>query len=89
MLICVRVSLLDDVVSPFVSAGIGLGFQVDAVFDDWIGAFGMCLGGEVGLNFFHNSAVQLEAGFGFNILATKVDFSKSFKSFNLFFGVNY
>jgi hypothetical protein len=49
----------------------------------------MCLGGEVGLNFFHNSAVQLEAGFGFNILATKVDFKKSFKSWNLFFGVNY
>ena len=89
MLIGGRYSPLDDVVSPFVGAGIGLGFQVDAFFDDWIGAFGMCLGGEVGLNFFHNSAVQLEAGFGFNILATKVDFSKSFKSFNLFFGVNY
>ncbi len=84
-----RFSPLDEVVSPFIGAGIGIGIQIDAFMDDWVGAFGLCLGGEAGLNFFHTSAVQLEVGVGFNILATKVDFGKSFKSWNIFFGVNY
>ena len=84
-----RYSFLDEAVSPFVGAGLGIGVQFDTFFDDWVGAFGMCLGGEASLNFFHNSSVQLEVGVAFNILATKVDFGKSFKSWNIYFGVNY
>lgn len=93
MLLGGRYSIVDDDVSPFIGGGLGLGLQFDSHFDDWdFGerwALGMSLGGEVGINFFHNSAVQLEAGVGFDIIASKVDFGKSFKSVNLFFGINY
>ncbi len=67
--------------------------QLDSHFEDWnFGerwALGMSLGGEVGASIFHNSAIQLEVGFGFDVIASKVDFGKSYKSWNLFFGINY
>ena len=88
-----RYSFLDEIVSPFIGAGPGLGMQLDSHFEDWnFGerwALGMSLGGEVGASIFHNSAIQLEVGFGFDVIASKVDFGKSYKSWNLFFGVNY
>ncbi|MBQ2559162.1 MAG: hypothetical protein II565_00990 [Fibrobacter sp.] len=88
-----RYSILEEIVSPFIGAGIGIGMQLDSHFDDWdFGerwALGLSLGGEVGASIFHNSALQLEVGFGFDIIASKVDFGKSFTSFNLFFGINY
>jgi hypothetical protein len=93
MLLGGRYSFLDEMVSPFIGAGIGLGMQLDSHFDDWdFGerwALGMSFGGEVGASIFHNSSVQLEVGFGFDIVAAGVDFKKSFSSFNLFFGINY
>ncbi len=88
-----RYSFLDEIVSPFIGAGLGLGLQLDSHFEDWnFGerwALGMSLGGEVGASIFHNSAIQLEVGFGFDVIASKVDFGKSYKSWNLFFGINY
>ena len=88
-----RYSFLDEIVSPFIGAGLGLGMQLDSHFEDWnFGerwALGMSLGGEVGASIFHNSAIQLEVGFGFDVIASKVDFGKSYKSWNLFFGINY
>lgn len=88
-----RYSFLDEIVSPFIGAGLGLGMQLDSHFEDWnFGerwALGMSLGGEVGASIFHNSAIQLEVGFGFDVIASNVDFGKSYKSWNLFFGINY
>ena len=88
-----RYSFLDEIVSPFIGAGLGLGMPLDSHFEDWnFGerwALGMSLGGEVGASIFHNSAIQLEVGFGFDVIASKVDFGKSYKSWNLFFGINY
>ena len=49
----------------------------------------MSMGGEVGLSIFHNSSLQLEVGFGYDVVCSKADFGKSFDTFNLFFGVNY
>ena len=93
MLLGGRYSFVDDDVSPFIGGGLGLGLQFDSHFDDWdFGerwALGMSFGGEVGASIFHNSSVQLEVGFGFDIVASGVDFKKSFSSFNLFFGINY
>ena len=93
MLVGGRYSFLDEVVSPFVGGGIGLGLQFDSHFKDWdFGerwAMGFSFGGEIGVNIFHNSAIQLEAGFGWDIVASKVDFGKSFDCFNLFFAINY
>jgi len=93
MLVGGRYSFIEEIVSPFVGGGIGLGLQFDSHFKDWdFGerwALGMSLGGEVGVNFFHNSALQLEVGFGFDVVAAKADFGKSWKSWNLFFGINY
>ena len=75
-----RYSFLEEMVSPFIGAGIGIGMQLDSHFDDWdFGerrALGLSLGGEVGASIF-------------DIIASKVDFGKSFTSFNLFFGINY
>ena len=88
-----RYSFLDEIVSPFIGAGLGLGMQLDSHFEDWnFGerwALGMSLVGEVGASIFHKSAIQLEVGFGFDVIASKVDFGKSYKSWNLFFGINY
>ncbi|WP_405328477.1 hypothetical protein [Fibrobacter sp.] len=93
MLVGGRYSFLDEIVSPFIGAGLGLGMQLDSHFEKWnFGerwALGMSLGGEVGASIFHNSAIQLEVGFGFDVIASKVDFGKSYKSWNLFFGINY
>ena len=93
MLLGGRYSFLDEMVSPFLGAGVGIGMQLDSHFDEWdFGerwALGMSFGGEVGASIFHNSSVQLEVGFGFDIVASGVDFKKSFSSFNLFFGINY
>jgi hypothetical protein len=92
MLVGGRYSFLDEIVSPFVGAGVGIGLQLDSHFKDWdFGerwALGMSFGGEIGASIFHNSAIQLEVGFGFDIIASKVDFGKSFKSWNLFFGLD-
>ena len=93
MLLGGRYSFLEEMVSPFLGAGVGIGMQLDSHFEDWdFGerwALGMSFGGEVGASIFHNSSVQLEVGFGFDIVASGVDFRKSFSSFNLFFGINY
>ena len=93
MLVGGRYSFLDEMVSPFIGGGLGIGMQFDSHFEEWnfgeAWAFGLSLGGEVGVNFFHNSALQLEVGFGFDVIASKVDFGKSYKSWNLFFGINY
>ena len=56
-----RYSFLDEIVSPFIGAGLGLGMQVDSHVADW----------------------------NFDVIASKVDFGKSYKSWNLFFGINY
>ena len=88
-----RFSFLDDVVSPFVGGGIGLGMQLDSHFDKWnFGeryAFGFAFGFEAGVSIFHNFSFQLEVGVGYDIVASKVDFGKSFDSINLFFGIDY
>jgi hypothetical protein len=88
-----RYTFLEEMVSPFIGAGIGLGMQLDSHFDEWnFGerwAIGLSLGGEVGASIFHNSALQLEVGLGFDVIASKVDLGKSFTSVNLFFGINY
>ncbi len=93
MLLGGRYAPLEEMVSPFIGAGIGLGLQLDSHFDEWNygerWALGMSIGGEIGASIFHNSAIQLEVGFGFDIVATGIDFKRSFSSFNLFFGINY
>ena len=93
MLLGGRYSPLEEMVSPFIGAGIGLGMQLDSHFEDWNygerWAVGMSVGGEIGPSIFHNSALQLEVGFGFDIIATGIDFKRSYSSFNLFFGINY
>lgn len=93
MLLGGRYSFLEEIVSPFIGAGLGLGLQFDSHFKDWdFGerwALGLSMGGEVGLSIFHNSSLQLEVGFGYDIVCSKADFGKSFDTFNLFFGVNY
>ena len=93
MLLGGRYSFLEEIVSPFIGGGLGLGLQFDSHFKDWdFGerwALGLSMGGEVGLSIFHNSSLQLEVGFGYDIVCSKADFGKSFDTFNLFFGVNY
>lgn len=88
-----RYSFLNEIVSPFVGLGLGVGYQIDFHFEDWdFGerfSAGMSVGGEVGISIFHNSAVQLELGFGYSYTAAGVNFSKGFGSFDLFFGINY
>lgn len=88
-----RYSILDGIVSPFIGLGLGVGYQVDFHFEDWdFGekyAVGMSFGGEIGVTIFHNSTVQLEAGFGYSRTASKFDFGRGFGAFELFFGLNY
>ncbi len=93
MLLGGRYSILESDICPFVGGGAGVGLQFDSHFDDWdFGekyAVGMSFGFEVGATIFHNSSLQLEVGFGYDIVASGLDFKKSFDSFNLFFGLNY
>jgi len=88
-----RYSFLNEIISPFVGAGIGIGLQLDSHFDDWnFGekyAIGLSLGGELGVSIFHNSSLQLEVGVGYDIIASKADFGRSYDSVNLFFGINF
>lgn len=88
-----RYSFLEEIVSPFIGGGMGIGLQFDSHFKNWdFGkrwAVGLALGGEVGVSIFHNSSLQLEVGFGYDIVASKADFGRSFDSWNLFFGINY
>ncbi|SHL17079.1 hypothetical protein [Fibrobacter sp. UWEL] len=80
----------DESISPFLGAGIGLGFQWDThMSGDDIFAFGLAGGAEVGVTIFKTSKTQLEIGCSYDFVTDYIDFGELFGSFNFYLAVNY
>lgn len=85
-----RYYFTDDVISPFLGGGIGLGFQWDThMSGDDVFAFGFAGGLEAGLTIFKTSQTQLEIGCSYDFVTDYIDFGELFGSFNFYVAVNF
>ena len=86
-----RFFFADQVFSPYVGAGFGVGIQFDSHYDDFSEgfAFGFAGGLEAGLVIFRTSTTQLEIGAGYDIMMDGFDTDCLFGSFNFYLAVNY
>lgn len=86
-----RYFFADQVFSPYVGAGFGVGIQYDSHYDDFSEAFALGFAGglEAGLVIFRTSTTQLELGAGYDIMMDGFDTDRLFGSFNFYLAINY
>lgn len=79
-------------VSPYIGAGLGLGFQFDNRYeeiDEYL-AFGIACGAEAGVVFFRNSTMQLELGATWDAVWDGFSsFDRRFGSGSIYIALNY
>ncbi len=86
-----RYFFADQVFSPYLGAGLGIGIEYDGHFDDFSEYFaiGPAWGLEGGLIIFRTSTTQLELGATYDMLFDGFDFGKNFGSFSFYLAINY
>lgn len=87
-----RYYIQSGMISPYIGAGLGLGFQFDNRYeeiDEYL-AFGIAGGAEAGIVFFRNSTIQLELGASWDVMWDGFSsFSRRFGSGSLYIALNY
>lgn len=86
-----RYFFADQVFSPYVGMGLGVGVEMDFHFDKFSEAFaiGPAGGLEAGLIIFRTSTTQLEVGAAYDMLLDGFDFGRHFGSFSFYLAINY
>ncbi|MCF0223255.1 MAG: hypothetical protein HUK20_03220 [Fibrobacter sp.] len=86
-----RFFFADQVFSPFLGGGFGIGIQYDGHFDDWSEYFGVGFGFnvEAGVVIFRTSTTQLEIGTSYDFMFDGFNADRMFGAFNFYVAINY
>lgn len=86
-----RYFFADQVFSPFLGAGVGVGLDVDTHYDhfDEVFAIGFAGGLEAGLVIFRTSTTQLEIGTTYDLMLDGFNTRRKFGAFSFYAAINY